>query len=191
MDADIAAKILAKRFSSAATPPAMSAYEIKINRCPITDLDVCYAFTNGDNIAAKFMPHYSRCFAAEPAAAHVKQRKTHATCAHLQNGFSVFRVGDRAIFDRECLTPVSHDGRLHRTYSIAQVTSGAPHKKVATSSGHLVGRQRDTRVRKQRRRHMPDLLFPNPVLMRAIAAHNCSGCHNRIEKMTAEMAKVN
>ena len=91
----------------------MPAHEIEVNRHAIADLDVSDALADGDNVAAKFVPHNSGRFAAEAAAAHVEECETYATRSHLQNGFSTLWLRGRSVFDHECLAPFSHDGCFH------------------------------------------------------------------------------
>jgi hypothetical protein len=106
MDADIAAKILAKRLSASTAPSAVSAYEVEINRCAIADLDVGDALANGDNIAAEFVPHNSWRLAAEAPTAHVEECETHAPRSHFQDSFSRLWLRGRSVLDHERLTPI-------------------------------------------------------------------------------------
>src|SRR5580700_4945361 len=72
VNADISAEIFAQRLSAAATPPAMSAHEVEINRGAIANFHVGHTLADGDNVASQFMPHYAGRRAPEPAAAHVE-----------------------------------------------------------------------------------------------------------------------
>ena len=117
MDADEAAEILAQCFAPAMTPAAMPAIEVKVDGAAIAGLDVGDAVADSDNVAAEFVTHDARRFAAEAAAAHVEQRQPDTGGADLHDGFTGARLRIRPFLKCEGLPPLLDDHRAHAVFS--------------------------------------------------------------------------